>query len=193
MHRSLLKRFPLFIWLLFAVSSVPNFCPDTGGRRWPLVQVASSIALQGGAGAAFPFTLLRLPAVLYEVCPALRGVPALGVPQKRGTKGCACFLHLPRPSGSGSQELDGRTLPGAARLLPSASPAPVPACAGRMPVPWVSLQPSRRMSTIQNLRRSLIRNWRPVCSAVGVRSLGSSLPLSPPPCLLVRLGRSAAG
>ena len=96
-----------------------------------------------------------------------------GVPQKPGTKSCACFLRLPRLSGSGSQELDGSTLPGAARLLPSASPAPVPASAGRVPAPCVSPRPSRRMSTIQNLRRSLIRNWRPVCSAVGAAVLGA--------------------
>ena len=62
------------------------------------------------------------------------------------------------------------------------------------PAPRVSPRPSRRMSTIQNLRRSLIRNWRPVCSAVGMRSLGLNLPLSPPPYLLppAGLGRSVA-
>ena len=81
-----------------------------------------------------------------------------GVPQKRGTKSCACFLCLPRPSGSGSQEPDGRALPGAARLLPSAVPVSVSARAGRVPAPCVSPRPSWRMSTIQNLRRSLIRN-----------------------------------
>ena len=44
------------------------------------------------------------------------------------------------------------------------------------------------MSTIQNLRKSLVRNWRPVCSLVGVPSLGPRLPLSPPPCLLPLAG-----
>ena len=39
LHRSLLKQFPLFTWLLFAVSSVSNFCPDTSGQRWSLLQV----------------------------------------------------------------------------------------------------------------------------------------------------------
>ena len=33
MHRTFLKRFPLFIWLLFALSSVSSFRPDTGRRR----------------------------------------------------------------------------------------------------------------------------------------------------------------
>ena len=43
------------------------------------------------------------------------------------------------------------------------------------------LLPSPRMSTIQNLRKSLVRIWEPVCSLVRVPSLGPSLPLSPPP------------
>ena len=97
----------------------------------------------------------------------------LGVPQKRGTKSCACFLSLPRRSSSGSQELHRRTFPGAARLLPSGSPAPVPARADRVPAPCVSPRPSRWMSTIQNLRRSLIRDLRPVCCAVGDTVLGT--------------------
>ena len=140
------------------VSSVPNFRPDTGGRRWTLIRVASSVALRGGAGAAFPSTLLRLPAVLYGACPALRAVLPSGVPQKRRKKSCSCILCLPCQSGSGSQELDGRTLPGAACLLPSAAPATVPTRAGWVPAPCVSPRPSRQMLTIQNLRRSLIRN-----------------------------------
>ena len=50
---------------------------------------------------------------------------------------------------------------GCVRLLPSASPASVPTRAGRVPTPCVSPRPSRRVLTIQNLRRSLVRNWRP--------------------------------
>ena len=49
-----------------------------------------------------------------------------GVPEKRGL-GCTCVLCLPRQSGSGSQEHDGRALPGAERLLPSMVPASVSA------------------------------------------------------------------
>ena len=37
------------------------------------------------------------------------------------------------------------------------------------------------MSTIQDLRKSLVRSWRPVCSLVRVPSLRLSLPLSPLP------------
>ena len=51
------------------------------------------------------------------------------------------------------------------------------------------------MLTIQNLRKSLVRNWAPVCNLVGdaisgggTPSLGLSLPLFPPPCLLPLAG-----
>ena len=78
------------------------------------------------------------------------------------------------------------------RLLPSVSPAPVPACAGRVPVPCVSPRPSRRMSTIQNLRRSLIRNWRPVCSEVGAAVLGAKPAPFPSPLPPVSNGAGLA-
>ena len=133
------------------------------------------------------------------------------VPLKHGTKSRACFLCLPCQRGSGSQELDGCTVPGfitpsllrgpslsfrprqsgacAFCLLPSASRAPVTARAGRVPVPCFSPQPSRR-----NLRRSLIRNWRPVCSVVGDAVLGAEPAPFPFPCLQppAGLGRSEA-
>ena len=95
MRWSLLKRFPLFIWLLFAVSSVSKFRPDTDGWRWSLIQAASS-ALRGAAGAALPSALLRLPAVLYGACPGLRAVLALGCSTKvRNKKQRLVFVPSP--------------------------------------------------------------------------------------------------
>ena len=50
MHRSFLKRFPLFFWLLF--SSVSNFRPGTGGWRCLLFRFTSSVlscCREGGA------------------------------------------------------------------------------------------------------------------------------------------------
>ena len=115
------------------------------------------------------------------------GFQPSGVPQKRGTKSCACFLCLPLPSGSGSQELDGRAhSPRVQRAFsplqsqPQFPPAPV-RC-----IRPVSPRPSRRMSTIQNLRKSLVRNWRPVCSVVGDAVFGARacpFPLPPASCL----------
>ena len=107
-------------------------------------------------------------------------------------KAAPAFCAFPVRAAQAARSLTGALSPGAARLLPSASPAPVPARAGRVPAPCVSPQPSRRMSTIQNLRRSLVRKWRPVCSAVGAAVLGAEP--APYPCLLppAGLGRSAA-
>ena len=104
---------------------MPNFRPDTGGRRWTLIQVASSRAA-GRGRAAFPSALLRLPAALYGACPALCAVPALGCSTKARNKKLACFLCLPCPSRSGSQELDGRSLPGCDAPSPLRVPSPSP-------------------------------------------------------------------
>ena len=82
-----------------------------------------SLVPLGRDGAAFPSTLLRLPAVLYGACPALSAVPALGCSRKARKKCCACVLCLPRLSGSGSQELDGRTLPGCGSPSPLHGPS----------------------------------------------------------------------
>ena len=54
------------------------------------------------------------------------------------------------------------------RLIPSAVPGAPVWCT--LCLFWGAdlwLQPSRRMSTIQNLRKSLVINWKPVCSLVG--------------------------
>ena len=163
MHWSLLKWFPLFIWLLFAVSSMSSFRPDTGGRRWCLVQVRWFSPAAGREGRCrqiitvcgehspcsghtgfapthgcmlYPSTLLSLPAALYGAGPALRAVPVLGSSTKARTWLGLHFVPSP-PSSSGSQELDGRTLPGAVRLLPSMVPASVSAHPGWVHVPWV--------------------------------------------------------
>ena len=136
----------------------------------------SSVVLRGEGCAVFPSTLLRLPAALYGAALRCARFQPSGPPQKRGTKSYACVLRLPRPSGSGSQELAGRP-------LPSAAPDPVPARAGQVPAPRVSPRPSRRMSTIQNLRRSLNRDWRPVCSGVGAAISGARPAPFPSPCL----------
>ena len=86
----------------------------------------------GGPGAAFPSTLLRLPAALYGACPALRAVLALGCSTKARNKKLR-LLFVPSPSGgSGSQELDGRTLPGCSAPSALRLPASVSTSASRV-------------------------------------------------------------
>ena len=80
---------------------------------------------------AFPSTLLRLPAALYGAGPALSAVPVFRSSTKARVR-LLLRLCLPRPSSSGRQGLDGRPLPGAVRLLPSAVPASASARASRV-------------------------------------------------------------
>ena len=157
----------------------------------PSLRCLSSVLTQAGGGGLL-FRLLvpsRCGEGLALLCPlrcsgsrlfymerALRCArfQPSGAPQKRGTKSCACSSCLPRPSGSGSQGLDGRTLPGcgAPSVLRVPSPSPRPRRSGGL---W--LETGGLFAVRQ-----------------GLRSLGPSLPLSPPPCLLppAGLGRSAA-
>ena len=110
LHRSFLKRFPLFIWLLFALSSVSNFHPDTGGRRWSLIQVRqfSSVLPRGGRGAADRH---RCVWGALAVCRPgsqqfWRPLPGCGAP------------FLSAASGPGSQAFVRALSPGAVRLFP---------------------------------------------------------------------------
>ena len=121
-HWSLLKWFPLFIWLLF-VSLCLISALTQAGRGGLLFRVACSIVLRGGRGAADRYCCVWGALAVFRpqwVCPrsqvsvlsrlhcsgswmlymerALRCVrfQFSGPPQKRGL-GCACVLCLPRP------------------------------------------------------------------------------------------------
>ena len=146
MHRAFLKRFPLFIWLLFAVSSVSNFPLTQAGRGDLLFRFASSVQSCYGEGGALrtdmavcgehcrvlatrglprtrvsvlsPSALLRLPAALYGAGPALSAIPVFG----SSTDSVApAFCAFPGLSGSGSQRL-GRPLPRCSTPFPSTRP-----------------------------------------------------------------------
>ena len=133
-----------------------------------------------------PSTLLRLLAVLYVLCPVLHVVPALGCSTKARNKKLRLrfvpsasellrqpgawrahspWVHSPRVRGTFSP--------------PHPQPQSPPALVGCLR-PVSRCNPPRQMSTIQNLRRSLIRNWRPlirnwrpVCRAVWAVVLGA--------------------
>ena len=96
--------------------------------------VPATLGLPGLLGMCFPRLHCSGSRLLYME-QALRCVrfQFSGPPQKHRLS-WACVLCLPHPSCPGSQELDGRTLAGAVRLLPST----VPACF-RLPVGCVRL------------------------------------------------------
>ena len=200
LHLSFLKWFRLFIWLLFAVSSVSNFRPDTGGRRWSLIQVRqfSSVRLQGGRGAAHRYRCVWMALAVFRphwVCPiqgclcfprlhcsgsqllyngagpALSGFQFSGPPQKRGF-GCACILCLPRPE----------------RL--------------RQPEAWAPSPRARRASSLRGPSAPQVGSQEvfrqepgPVCRVGGGGFSGAEFAPFPSPCLLppAGLGRLFSG
>ena len=107
-----------------------------------LVRLLVSSCCGEGLALLSPSTLLRLPAALYGAGPALCVFPALGC----STKARPAFCAFPAPAAQAARSLMGALSLRAVHLLPSASPGPVPACAGRVRVraPCVSPQPSRR-------------------------------------------------
>ena len=114
---------------------------------------------------AFPVYTAQAPCCSVRSGPCVECSSSFRVLHESADSVAPAFCAFPGLSGSGSQRLG--------RPLPSAAPASVFARAGRMPAACVCSQELAsscgwwRMSTIQNLRESLDRNWRPVCSVGG--------------------------
>ena len=82
------------------------------------------------------------------------------------------FCAFPGRSSSGIQELEECTLfrcsaTSPLPVQPQFLGAPGAVCLVTLLGADLWLRPSQWMSTIQNLRKSLVRNWKPVCSFVG--------------------------
>ena len=84
-----------------------------------------------------PSTLLRLSAALYGACHALRAVSVFGSSTKVRTQLRLRFVPSLAGAAQAARSLTGALSPGAARLLLSAVPASVSACASRVHVPCV--------------------------------------------------------
>ena len=114
------------------------------------------------------------------------------------------FCAFPVRAAQAARRLMSALSSGAARLLPSPSQPRFPGAPS-----WCALcpfweadfwlRPSWWMSTIQNLKKSLVRNWKPVCSLVGDAVSYRVCPFRPgshlPPafCLWHGMGLSSAG
>ena len=85
----------------------------------------------------FPSTLLRLPAALYGVGPALHAVPVLGYSTKARTRLGLRFVPSPARAAQAARSLPGTLSPGTVCLLPSMVPASVSTCTSRVRVPYV--------------------------------------------------------
>ena len=139
-----------------------NFRPDTGGRRWSLVQLPLvsraagreghcrqiSVACVGSThsvlailglppltGVCFPHLHISSSWLLYVERPCIACGPSFRVVHKSADSVVPAFCAFPGPSSSGSQQLDGRTLPGCA-FSPLSVPASVSTCASRVSAPY---------------------------------------------------------
>ena len=112
-----------------------NFHPD---RQAEVVSCSGSLVQSRcGEGAVSLSMLLRLPAVLYGVCPALRAVPVFGSSTKVWTRLRLRFVPSPAGTAQAAGSLTGTLSPGAVHLLPSAAPASVSAHGSQVCEPCV--------------------------------------------------------
>ena len=161
---------------------------------WSLPCLISALTQAGGGGLlfrllvpsrcgegrrCFPVCAAQAPGCsIWSVpCPARGSSPR--VLHKSADSAAPVFCAFPARAAQAARSLMGALSSGVVCLLPSTPPAPVPA--GRVCAPCVSLRPSWRMSTIQNLRKTLVKNWRPVCSVLGDAVLRAEPALFPSP------------
>ena len=141
-------------------------------------------------------TLLRLQAALQGAGPEVRALPRpkplrfrfSGTPQ-RCRLGWACVLCLHRPEQLRQPGAWGAHSPRVWFALspPWSQPQSPRTSLVCLCLFWGAdfwLRPSQQMSTNQNLRKSLVRDWKPVCSLVGDALSGAEFapfPFSLPP------------
>ena len=111
-------------------SLVQSCCGEGGALQTEITGLCGELSPCSGHTGFAPLTGVCSPRLhcsgsrLLCMERALHGVrfQFLGTPLKRGL-GWACVLCLPRPSSSGCQELDGRTLPGCRAPYPLHCPS----------------------------------------------------------------------
>ena len=116
---------------------------------------------------AFPVYTAQAPGCSIWSRPCVACGSSFRVLHKSADLAAPAFCAFCGLSSSGIQELDGRTLPGCSAPSPLRGPS-LSFCPRQSGACTLCLaRPSQRMLTIQSLRKSLVRNWRPVCSVVG--------------------------
>ena len=163
--------------------------------------VPATLGLPRSRVCAFPVYTAPAPGCSIWSGPCLACGSNFRVLHKSTDSVGPAFCAFPALAAQAARSLMGALSPRAMCFVPSGVPASVSPRASRVRAPCVfsgelassrdpssRCRPSRWMSTIENLRKSLVRDWEPVCSLVAVPSLGPSLPLSPPRCLLPPAG-----
>ena len=88
-----------------------------------LFRFTSSLTLRGGRGAAFPVYGAQAPSCPIWSVPCTARSSSPRVFHKSADPAAPVFCAFPGPSSSGSQELDGRTLPGCGAPSPLLCPS----------------------------------------------------------------------
>ena len=216
LHLSFLKRFPLFIWLLFAVSWCLISTLTAAGRGDLLFRFASSVQSCYGEGGALqadiavcgehsprsghtgfaptgvsvlsPSTLLRLPAALYGAGPALSAVPVF-ISSTTARIRLRLRLCLSRPQWPRQPKACPHS-PGRDAPFPSAASGPgsqrLALPLSEHAAPSPSAAPARAAGRVSG--SLLNRNRGLFAGWEGVASLGLSLPLAPPPASYLQRG-----
>ena len=143
---------------------------------------------------AFPVYTAQVPGCSMWSRPCAACGSSFRVLHKSTDSAGPAFCAFPHRSSSGSQELDEHTLPGGSVPYPLHGPSlnfqgVQVRCA--LCLFWEAdfwLRPSWQMSTIQNLRESLVRDWKPACSLVGNTVSGAECAPFPSPHLLPLAG-----
>ena len=133
---------------------------------------------------AFPVYTAQAPGCSIWSGPCIARGSSFRVPHKSADSVGPAFCAFPAGAAQAARSLPGALSPVRCAFSP---PRPQHQFLRAGWVRLVSVLGSWPLTT-QNLRKSLVRNWEPVCSLVWVPSLGPSLPLSPPPCLLPLAG-----
>ena len=184
MHLSLAKRFPLYIWLLLFAGLFSVYLTSAltqGGEGGLLFRLTCSVVLWGGRNTAnkyhwhvwgvFAVSRPHLDLPLLTACVLSQSIL---LRLQVAMQGARPGLHFPGLSRSGSSS------PVLHKGADSVGPAfcavpgtslgfrarPSPVCHVCLWGADLWLRPSRQMSTVQNLRKSLVRNWKPVRSLV---------------------------
>ena len=214
LHWSFLKGFPLFIWLLFAVSwclisaltqaggggllfrfasSVQSCCGEGRALQTDIAVCGEHSPCSGHTGfapyrgvCAFPVYPAQAPGSSIWSGPCAECGSSFRVLHNSADSVAPAFCVFPGLSGSGSQRLVALS-PGVVRLFPSRRAAR--AARGLAFSPRARRAPSLRgPSARSGLRKSLGRT-RGLCAGwEGVASLGLSFPLVPPPASYLQRG-----
>ena len=134
----------------------------------------------GRGWLCFPLYAAQAPGCsIWSVPGAARG-SSHGVFQKSADSAAPAFCAFPVRAAQAARSLTGALSPVRSAFCPPWSqPQFLPAGWMRAPLSLAATLP--RMSTIQNLRKSLVRNWRPVCSLVGGAVSGAEFAPFPSP------------